>query len=181
MPDDLAVKLGPSSSSAGNGQEALSAAASIDSGQAHVELGGLVARQIADIKRAGHVDAVSLRNLCQTVVALCRSENAQAARLREKRDALPWSIFQEGVSSILQRLIDIRKGMPSRIMAEIETLYSHRVKRVVRLIGGPLSEAIQKVCEQDVLVLANSPELQPVYEQMRQRHRELEGADHAKP
>jgi hypothetical protein len=63
-------------------------------------------------------------------------------------------------------MIDIRKGMPSRVVAEIERLYAHRVIRIVRLLREPLAAAITKVCEQDVLVLAHCRELQPLYEEM---------------
>jgi len=158
----------------------------LDLEAAVVEVRAILAADIAQLKRTHHGDGargVLLRRVQQTSDSLCRLENTLAARHREKKDALPWAVFEEGVDKILDRLVDIRKGMPGRVMAELETLYSHRVARVVRLISGPLSEAITKVCEQDVLVLVSCPELRPVYEQYRQRARELTAAaaDHAKP
>src|SRR5215472_5752909 len=90
-----------------------------------------------------------------------------------------------GIDKILGRLIEIRKSFAHRIMAEIETAWvskrNHRCSRVVRLMGEPLKEAVEKCCEQDVLVLVGCEELHPIYEQYRQRARELAAADHAGP
>jgi hypothetical protein len=206
VPDDLsalcsggraagAPAVAPPRSAGGNGQEdesgapagaAAAAAPLLDLEQAVIEIRAILAQDIAELKRAaGNGDdgrrGILLRHVRQTSDSLCKLENTLAGLRREKRDALPWGVFEEAVGKILTRLIDIRKGMPSRIMAEIETLYNHRVIRVVRLIKEPLLAAVEKVCEQDVQVLAQCPELRPVYEQMRQRARELEAADHAKP
>jgi len=160
------------------------AAPMLDLQAAVIEIRSILSADIAALKRTQHSDGargVLLRRVQQTSDSLCRLERTFAELRREKKDALPWTVFEEGISQILDRLVDIRRGMPSRVMAEIETRYNHRVARVVRLISGPLSEAITKVCEQDVLVLVQCSELRPVYEHYRQRARELEAADHAKP
>lgn len=137
----------------------------------------ILATDIQELKRASNSDSrrgVLLRHVQKTADSLCKLENTLTALRRDRRDALPWSAFESGIGDILTRLLDIRKGMPSRIMAEIERAYNHRVIRAMRLISEPLKQAITKVCEQDVLVLVRCPELQPVYEQYRQRARELE-------
>jgi hypothetical protein len=156
-----------------NGQDESAAAVPLlDLEQAVIEIRGILAQDIQELKRSSNSDSrrgVLLRHVQKTADSLCKLENTLAMLRRDRRDALPWSVFENAIHDILTRLIDIRKGMPSRIMAEIETLYNHRVTRVVRLIREPLVAAITKACEQDVQVLANSPELQPVYEQMRKR------------
>jgi hypothetical protein len=196
VPDDLlsvcssgavAVSRATNGSSASNGQaesvESVAAVPLLDLEQAVIEIRAILAQDIAELKRSSNSDSrrgVLLRHVQKTSDSLCKLENTLAGLRREHRDALPWSVFENAIADILARLVDIRKGMPARIIAEIEKLYSHRVARVIGLIREPLLAAIAKVCEQDMLVLANCPELQPVYEKMRQRQRELEAADHAK-
>ncbi len=189
VPDDLLALCSSSavaatnSGASSNGQgESAATAPLLDLEQAVIEIRAILAQDIAELKRSSMSDSrrgVLLRHVQKTSDSLCKLENTLAALRRDRRDALPWSVFESAIGDILTRLIDIRKGMPSRIVAEIETLYNHRVARAVRLIREPLSAAIGKVCEQDVQVLANSAELQPVYEQMRQRQRKLKAADHA--
>jgi hypothetical protein len=182
VPDDLLALCSTSAiaanSGASNGQDDESAAAAaaavplLDLEQAVIEIRAILAQDIAELKRSNNSDSrrgVLLRHVQKTSDSLCKLENTLTVLRRERRDALPWAVFENAIGEILACLVDIRKGMPARIMAEIEKLYSHRVIRVVRLLKEPLLAAVTKVCQQDVQVLANSPELQPVYEQMRKR------------
>jgi hypothetical protein len=181
VPDDLlALCSGSAVAVASNGQsdeDRVKTAVeqqplSLDLEQAVIEIRAILAQDIAELKRSSNSDSrrgVLLRHVQKTSDSLCKLENTLASFRRERRDALPWDVFESAIGDILTRLIEIRKGMPSRIMAEVEAGFNHRVARVVRLLKQPLLTAVTKVCEQDVQVLANSPELQPVYEQMRKR------------
>jgi hypothetical protein len=177
VPDDLLSVCATSSAVqqiAINAKDETAAAAVplLDLEQAVIEIRAILAQDIAELKRSSNSDSrrgVLLRHVQKTSDSLCKLENTLAGLRRERRDALPWNAFESAIADILARLVDIRKGMPARIIAEIEKLYSHRVARVLQLIREPLLAAIGKVCQQDVQVLANSPELQPVYEQMRKR------------
>src|SRR5260370_31802368 len=172
VPDDLLALCSSSAVTANGGASVAAAAAApmLDLEQAVIEIRAILAQDIAELKRSSNSDSrrgVLLRHVQKTSDSLCKLENTLASFRRERRDALPWAVFENAIAEILARLIDIRRRFPSRIMAEIETLYSHRVIRVMRLIREPLLATMAKVCEQDVQVLANSPQLQPVYEQMR--------------
>jgi len=176
--------------SADNGQDALppvsapaEAARLVDLEQADIELGGILGADIAEYKRMSHSDprrGMLNRQIQQISIAKCRVATALAAMRREQLDLLPWATYEQGIAAILGRLIEIRKSFAHRILAEIETAWvserKHRCARVVRLLREPLSTAVEKVCEQDVLLLVSCPELRPVFEQYRQRARELAAA-----
>jgi hypothetical protein len=191
LPDDLATKFCtvlPASAEAGraatNGEKSDDERAQteraapvplLDLEQAILEMRAILATDIAELKRSSNSDSrrgVLLRHVQKTADSLCKLENTLSARHRDRRDALPWNVFESAIGDILLRLVDIRRGMPHRIMSEIETAWvskrKHRCARVVRWLREPLSAAVEKVCEQDVLVLVSCPELRPVYEQYRQ-------------
>src|SRR5215472_10159340 len=131
-------------SSNGNGESA-AAAPLLDLEQAILEIRAILATDIAELKRSSNSDSrrgVLLRHVQKTADSLCKLENTLTTLRRDRRDALPWSAFESGIGDILARLIDIRRGMPHRIMAEIETAWiserKHRVARVVRWLREPL-------------------------------------------
>src|SRR5262249_48660559 len=82
----------------------------LDLEAAVVEMRGILGQDIAQLKQTHHGDTargVLLRHVQQTSDSLCRLENTLAGLRREKKDALPWAVFEEGLSKILDRLIDI--------------------------------------------------------------------------
>jgi hypothetical protein len=180
VPADLLAKWAPDVAPAqdvnGNGVRPL------DLRQAVVEVRKLLGQEIATLNRASASDArrsVLLRSVRDTSDSLCRLETTLANIRRDERDVLSWGEFAAGIQDAVTFLIEMRKGFPHRIMAAIEKAYScrrRRIWRVAQLIKEPLMKAAKDACDADVQVLANSPELRPVIEQMQKRFRELEEA-----
>jgi len=134
VPDDLAALCSSGRSTtrevAGNWQQVVdervqiesttaAAAPLLDLEQAILEMRAILATDIAELKRSSNSDSrrgVLLRHVQKTADSLCRLENTLTTLRRDRRDALPWSAFESGIGDILARLIDIRRGMPHRIM-----------------------------------------------------------------